>query len=57
EGANPQLSSGMSAFTHNKPIYSISTIIHSECASGCDALTDSTAEADPGISDPNDYVP
>ncbi|GJR18998.1 integrase, catalytic region, zinc finger, CCHC-type containing protein, partial [Tanacetum coccineum] len=37
EGANPQLSSGMLAFIHNKPIYSVSTIIHSESASRCDA--------------------
>ncbi|GJV93513.1 hypothetical protein Tco_1541326 [Tanacetum coccineum] len=37
EGANPQLSSGLSAFIHNKPIYSVSTIIHSESASRCDA--------------------
>ncbi|GKC06996.1 retrovirus-related pol polyprotein from transposon TNT 1-94 [Tanacetum coccineum] len=30
---------------------------HSDSASGCDALADSTAEADPGISAPNDFIP
>ncbi|GJS55297.1 hypothetical protein Tco_0628659 [Tanacetum coccineum] len=44
ERANPQLSSGMSTFNLNKPIFSTSFIIHSESASGCDALADSTAE-------------
>ncbi|GKB35073.1 hypothetical protein Tco_0880015 [Tanacetum coccineum] len=56
EGANPQLSSGMSAFIHNKPIYSVSTIIHSESASGCDALANSIVEVDPKKSAPNDSI-
>ncbi|GJR89749.1 hypothetical protein Tco_0213760 [Tanacetum coccineum] len=46
--ANPQLSSGMSAFNLNEPIYSASFIIHSEFSSGNDASAVSTAEADPG---------
>ncbi|GJT79691.1 hypothetical protein Tco_1054033, partial [Tanacetum coccineum] len=57
ERANPQLSSGMSAYNLNKPIFLASFIIHSESASGCDALADSTAEADPGLSAPNDSIP
>ncbi|GKA64847.1 retrovirus-related pol polyprotein from transposon TNT 1-94, partial [Tanacetum coccineum] len=55
--ANPQLSSGMSAFDLNKPIYSASFIIHYEFASGCDALADSTAEADPRLFAPSNFVP
>ncbi|GJY70088.1 hypothetical protein Tco_0473070 [Tanacetum coccineum] len=39
-----------------KHVYSTSTILHSEYASGHDALADSTAEADPGKSAPNDSV-
>ncbi|GJQ91736.1 hypothetical protein Tco_0002875 [Tanacetum coccineum] len=54
--ANPQLSSGMSAFNLNEPIYLASFIIHSESASGNDASTASTAEADPGNSSPSDFV-
>ncbi|GKC80957.1 hypothetical protein Tco_1136674 [Tanacetum coccineum] len=53
ERANPQLSSGMSAFNLNNPIYSTSFIIHSDSASGNDASVVSTAEADPGNSAPN----
>ncbi|GJT14370.1 retrovirus-related pol polyprotein from transposon TNT 1-94 [Tanacetum coccineum] len=34
-----------------------SFILHSESASRHDALTDSTAEADPGLSAPNDSIP
>ncbi|GJW64876.1 hypothetical protein Tco_0116760 [Tanacetum coccineum] len=30
---------------------------HSKFASGCDASADSTAEVDPGISAPNDFIP
>ncbi|GJZ63458.1 hypothetical protein Tco_0619879 [Tanacetum coccineum] len=56
-GAKPQLSSGMSTFTHIKPIFPASFIIHSESALGCDASADSTAEADPGKSAPNDSLP
>ncbi|GJY38567.1 hypothetical protein Tco_0424931 [Tanacetum coccineum] len=52
ERANPQLSSGMSAFNLNKPIYLASFIIHSESASGNDASTVSTAEVDPRNSAP-----
>ncbi|GJU08350.1 hypothetical protein Tco_1124780 [Tanacetum coccineum] len=55
--ANPQLSSGMSAFNLNEPIYSASFIIHSESTSGDDALVVSTAKADPGKSAPSDFVP
>ncbi|GKE49696.1 hypothetical protein Tco_1480954 [Tanacetum coccineum] len=57
ERADPQLSSGMSAFNLNKPNYSASFIIHSESASGYDALGNSTAEADPGKSAPIDFIP
>ncbi|GKD53919.1 hypothetical protein Tco_1287306, partial [Tanacetum coccineum] len=57
DGGNPQLSSGMSAFTYLKPIYSYSVIIHSESVSRCDASTYSIAEADPGKSAPNDSLP
>nr|GFC08643.1 hypothetical protein [Tanacetum cinerariifolium] len=57
EGAHPQVSSGMSAFSNLKPIYSTSVIIHYESASGYEALADSTAEANPKISAPNDSLP
>ncbi|GJS31008.1 putative reverse transcriptase domain-containing protein [Tanacetum coccineum] len=49
--------SGMSAFNLNEPIFSASFIIYSESASGYDALADSTAEVDPGLSAPNDSIP
>nr|GEV88721.1 hypothetical protein [Tanacetum cinerariifolium] len=52
--ANPQLSSGMSTFKINEPIYLTSSIIHSESSSGNDA---SAAEANPGICSPSDFVP
>ncbi|GKE28219.1 hypothetical protein Tco_1443603, partial [Tanacetum coccineum] len=55
--ANPQLSSGMSAFNLNEPIYLETFIIHSGSASGNDALAASTAEADLGNSAPSDFVP
>ncbi|GJY64119.1 hypothetical protein Tco_0465579 [Tanacetum coccineum] len=45
--ANPQLSSSMSSFNLNEPIYLASFIIRSESASGNDASAVSTAEADP----------
>ncbi|GKC38838.1 hypothetical protein Tco_1051222 [Tanacetum coccineum] len=57
EGANPQLSSGMSASKHNKSTFFASIIFHSESASGCDVSTDSTAEFDPRLSAPNDSMP
>ncbi|GJY51719.1 hypothetical protein Tco_0442566 [Tanacetum coccineum] len=57
ERADPQLSSGMSAFNLNEPIFSSSFIIHSESASGNDASVVSTAEFDPGKSAPSDFVP
>ncbi|GJZ66921.1 hypothetical protein Tco_0630161 [Tanacetum coccineum] len=57
ERAQPQLSSGMSAFSILKLIYSASLIIHSESASRYDASANSTAEADPGTSAPNDSLP
>ncbi|GJR94207.1 retrovirus-related pol polyprotein from transposon TNT 1-94 [Tanacetum coccineum] len=44
--ANPQLNSGMSTFSLNEPIYSASFVIHSESASGNDALAVSIAEDD-----------
>ncbi|GJU70297.1 hypothetical protein Tco_1256556 [Tanacetum coccineum] len=55
--ANPQLSSGMSAFNLTKPIYLASFIIHFKPASGNDASAASTAEADPGNFAPSDFVP
>ncbi|GJU04179.1 hypothetical protein Tco_1114517 [Tanacetum coccineum] len=55
--ANPQLSSGMSAFNLNEPIYLASFIIHSESSSGDDALVVSTTEVNPGKSAPSDFVP
>ncbi|GJS57027.1 hypothetical protein Tco_0651811 [Tanacetum coccineum] len=57
EGADPQLSSVISASNLYKPIYSASFIIHSESASGRDASADSTAEADPGNSALYDSLP
>ncbi|GKE20121.1 hypothetical protein Tco_1431633, partial [Tanacetum coccineum] len=56
EGANPQLSSVKSASTHTELVYSASTIIHSESASGHDALATSIAKADPRKTDANDSV-
>ncbi|GJY91539.1 retrovirus-related pol polyprotein from transposon TNT 1-94 [Tanacetum coccineum] len=56
EGANPQFSSVKSATIHKKPVYSASTIIHSESASGHDASAASIAKADLGKSDPHDSV-
>nr|GEW96374.1 hypothetical protein [Tanacetum cinerariifolium] len=57
ERADPQLSSGMSVFNQNKPIYSASFIIHTESASGNDALADSTAKVNPRKSAPSDFIP
>ncbi|GJT26188.1 hypothetical protein Tco_0906463 [Tanacetum coccineum] len=54
---NPQLSSGMSAFNLNEPIYSTSFTIHSESTSGNDALAISIDEADLGIFAPSDFIP
>nr|GEV47783.1 hypothetical protein [Tanacetum cinerariifolium] len=56
ERANPQVSSGMSALNLYKSIFSASFIIHSESASGHNVSADFTAEADPGLSAPNDYI-
>ncbi|GJR68897.1 hypothetical protein Tco_0014962 [Tanacetum coccineum] len=56
EGAHPQLSSGMSASIHIKPIYSTSTIIHYESASSDDALVDFTVEVDLSKYAPNDSI-
>nr|GEU79999.1 hypothetical protein [Tanacetum cinerariifolium] len=53
ERANPRLSSGMSKFNLNKPIYLAFFIIHSESASGNDASAVSTAKVDHGNSAPN----
>ncbi|GJW75815.1 hypothetical protein Tco_0135185 [Tanacetum coccineum] len=55
--SNPKLSSGMSAFNLNEPIYSASLIIHSESASGNDASAVSTAEVDLVKSAPSDFIP
>ncbi|GJV14960.1 hypothetical protein Tco_1360283 [Tanacetum coccineum] len=57
ERADPQLSSGMSAFNLNDPIFSTSFIIHSEYALVNNASAVSTTEADPGNSAPSDFVP
>ncbi|GKD16302.1 hypothetical protein Tco_1205460 [Tanacetum coccineum] len=54
---NPQLSSGMSTFYLNKPIYSASFIIQSESASGNDASVVSIVEVDLVNSAPSDFVP
>ncbi|GJX96491.1 hypothetical protein Tco_0352289 [Tanacetum coccineum] len=47
----------MSAFNLNKPIYSVSFIIHPKSASGNDALVVFTAEADLGKYAPSDFIP
>nr|GFB16517.1 hypothetical protein [Tanacetum cinerariifolium] len=57
EREDPQLSSSISAFNLNKPIYSASFIIHSESGSGNDALADSAAEVDLGKSALSDFIP
>ncbi|GJV00152.1 hypothetical protein Tco_1329422 [Tanacetum coccineum] len=57
EGINPQLNTDMSASKNNESIFFASTTFHSESTSGCDASTDSTAEADLGFSAPNDSMP
>nr|GEU97914.1 hypothetical protein [Tanacetum cinerariifolium] len=57
EGANPQLSSAMLAFNKSMSIYLASFIIHYESASGNDDSADSTAEANPETSAPNDSLP
>ncbi|GJY66696.1 hypothetical protein Tco_0468934 [Tanacetum coccineum] len=51
-GSNPQLSSVKSTY-HSKPVYSASTIIYSESASGHYALAAFIAKVDPGKSTPN----
>ncbi|GJS84032.1 hypothetical protein Tco_0750573 [Tanacetum coccineum] len=56
EGANPQLSSGMSISIHSKPMYSASIIIHSEFASKHDVSANSKAGADSGLSAPKDSI-
>ncbi|GJY70101.1 hypothetical protein Tco_0473083 [Tanacetum coccineum] len=55
EGANPQLSSVESA-SDQEPVFLAFTIVHSESVSGHDALADFIAEADPGKSDPKDFL-
>ncbi|GKG08714.1 hypothetical protein Tco_0334546, partial [Tanacetum coccineum] len=55
--ANPQFSSGMSAFNSFMPTSSAYVICHYESASGNDASAASTAEADPGTSTPYDSLP
>ncbi|GJY53606.1 hypothetical protein Tco_0445270 [Tanacetum coccineum] len=58
EGASdPQLSGGMSTSNHFKLFSLLLPFFHSESASRCDALADSTPEADHGISAPNDSIP
>ncbi|GJU60983.1 hypothetical protein Tco_1238749 [Tanacetum coccineum] len=56
-GDNPQLSSGMSASIHNKPIYSDSTIIHSDFALEHDVSAKSKAGADSVFYAPKDLIP
>nr|GFB50844.1 hypothetical protein [Tanacetum cinerariifolium] len=56
EVANPRLSSVKSTSIYIEPVYSASTIIHSEFASGHDASAASTLEANPVKFDPNDSV-
>ncbi|GJZ66577.1 hypothetical protein Tco_0623273 [Tanacetum coccineum] len=53
---NPRLNSVMSAFNLNEPMYLVSFIIHSESASGDDALAVSTAKADPRKSALSDFT-
>ncbi|GJZ31392.1 hypothetical protein Tco_0576439 [Tanacetum coccineum] len=53
--ADPQLSSFVSA-SSTEPLYSASTHMHSESASGHDALVDLTAKADLEKSDPKDSL-
>nr|GEX61343.1 hypothetical protein [Tanacetum cinerariifolium] len=53
EGAYLKLNSVVSA-SITKPVYSTSTILHSESASGHDALAAFTAKADPGKTDQED---
>nr|GEX71753.1 hypothetical protein [Tanacetum cinerariifolium] len=55
--ANPQLSSGMSVFNLNEPIYLASFIIHFESASRNDASSASTAKSNLRNSAPSDFVP
>nr|GEU54913.1 reverse transcriptase domain-containing protein [Tanacetum cinerariifolium] len=56
EGADPQLSSGMSASIHTKPIYSAYIIIHSESASEHNVLASSKDGTDSGLSAPKDLI-
>ncbi|GJV40254.1 hypothetical protein Tco_1418694 [Tanacetum coccineum] len=56
EGASPQLSSVVSA-SLSKPIYSASTILHSEFASRHDASADSTVEKEIKLGDLSKLVP
>nr|GEV77101.1 hypothetical protein [Tanacetum cinerariifolium] len=56
ERAHPQLNSGMSASIYTKPIYSASTIIHSESASEHNVSAKSKAEVDSGLSAPKDSI-
>ncbi|GJX24470.1 hypothetical protein Tco_0228915 [Tanacetum coccineum] len=55
-GANPQLSGGMSASIHNKPIYSVFTIIHFESASEHDVSANSKVGANSSLSAPKDSI-
>ncbi|GJX73854.1 hypothetical protein Tco_0312449 [Tanacetum coccineum] len=57
EGAHPQLSSGMSAFTNIESVFSASFSFHSESASGHDASADFTAKIDLRNTAPNDSMP
>ncbi|GJZ09734.1 hypothetical protein Tco_0544017 [Tanacetum coccineum] len=54
--AHPQLSSDRTKSAGDGLKTSTSFILHSESASGHDALADSTAEVDPGLSAPNDSI-
>nr|GEW26298.1 hypothetical protein [Tanacetum cinerariifolium] len=55
EGANPLLSS-VESTSHQEPVFSPFTIVHSEFASGHDASADFIAEVDPGKSYPKDSL-
>nr|GFC01368.1 hypothetical protein [Tanacetum cinerariifolium] len=57
EGADPQLSSGISTFIHIKSVSLASFTFHFESASGSDASANSTAKADPRKSTPHDSIP
>ncbi|GKF62602.1 hypothetical protein Tco_0182656, partial [Tanacetum coccineum] len=52
----PLASTPVVAGMHKEPVFSASTMVHSESASRHDALANSTFEDDPGKSAPNDFL-